>query len=271
MDHVSNCFDVGIARQKSSPENANGLKCAHLYSRCAVPFDSVLQLRFHYEDVHCVSFAKGTKRRLSDTEIEVDRRADTEAARPEELRNMTPNTAKVKGTCQRRAQQTFVPETGKRKKTKTKSTNTSAATLRSRASPRATPGLVNNQIVLPREGPLATADQRSSVPQDLASSNKGISNPPSDGQVGGKRRYSGRSRMTRNFLRIESEPLHSYDPVTIRERSAAMKMQLAAGTHSSLAMSIRTNALQNATISIDSASRVPIPEASRQQRRLIVI
>jgi hypothetical protein len=73
MDHVSNCFQVEIAQHKSSPEDDNGLKCAYLHSRCAVLFDSVLQLRFHYQDVHCVSFAKGTKRRLSDTKIEVDR------------------------------------------------------------------------------------------------------------------------------------------------------------------------------------------------------
>jgi hypothetical protein len=111
MDHVSRCFDAKIADHTSSTGTDNALKCDHLHPRCAVPLESVQKLRFHYEDVHCVSFAKGTKRPLSHTEIETGSEVEPKAGRPDTLRNMTPDKAKRKGTILQTAQCTFAHKT----------------------------------------------------------------------------------------------------------------------------------------------------------------
>jgi hypothetical protein len=103
------------ARENGSESNREGtdnaLKCDHLHLRCAVSLESVQKLRFHYEDVHCVSFAKGTKKPLSHTEIETGSEVEPKAGRPDMLRNMTPDKAKRKGTILQTAQCTFAHKT----------------------------------------------------------------------------------------------------------------------------------------------------------------
>jgi hypothetical protein len=130
--YVSKCYQDDIA-QASSLRNDKLLRCAHLRPRCGAVFESAQKLRFHYEDVHCVAFNEGTKRRLFDTEIDIDSKADMEVDGPEMLQPMTPNKTEMKGTARQRAQYTFVHQTG----TKTKATKASAATGKTTTSRRA--------------------------------------------------------------------------------------------------------------------------------------
>jgi hypothetical protein len=73
-------------------------------ARCAVLFESAQKLRFHYEDVHCASFAKGTKKPLSDAESETDCETEPDANRTPKLRKPTPDKAELKGAFVQPAQ-----------------------------------------------------------------------------------------------------------------------------------------------------------------------
>jgi hypothetical protein len=67
MTHVSDCYQRQIAAPNSSLSKDKVLKCAHPRPMCAIAPHSTQRLLFHYQDVHCVEFTKGTKRCLSDT------------------------------------------------------------------------------------------------------------------------------------------------------------------------------------------------------------
>ena len=108
MDHVSRCFDAKIVQHASSTDTDNALNCDHPHPRCAIPFESAQKLRFHYEDVHCASFAKGTKRPLSDAEREIDSEAELEADRPPKLRKPTLDKAQVKSAFVQPTRYVFV-------------------------------------------------------------------------------------------------------------------------------------------------------------------
>lgn len=152
------------------------LRCAHLHPRCAALSESAQKLRFHYEDIHCVEFNEGTKRRLSDTAIDIDSEADMEVDGPERLQPITANKAEMKGTRQR-AQYTFVHQTGE----KAKATKASAATFKKMASRRAKSQSIDVEDVVILGGHLATANAPASTSQDSTTSERGISSPASDG------------------------------------------------------------------------------------------
>jgi hypothetical protein len=108
MDHISRCFDAKIIQHASIIDTDNMLNCDHPHPRCTVPFESAKKLRFHYEDIHCASFAKGTKRPLSDAESETDCEAEPDADRPPKLRRPTPDNAKAKDTFVQPVRYVFV-------------------------------------------------------------------------------------------------------------------------------------------------------------------
>lgn len=177
MIHVSKCYQNDIAKQESSLHNKMLLRRAHLHPRCAALSESAQKLRFHYEDVHCVEFNEGTKRRLSDTEIDIDSEADMEVDGPEGLQSMTANKAEMKGTARQRAQYTFVHQTRK----KAKATKASAATFKKMTSRRAKSRSIDVEDVVVLGGHLATANAPVSISQDSTASEHGISSPASDG------------------------------------------------------------------------------------------
>ncbi|PGH00186.1 hypothetical protein AJ79_08291 [Helicocarpus griseus UAMH5409] len=75
-DHVSSCFKQRFVKGQHGPDDIVG--CTHPDKRCKQLSVSVLQLRFHFQDVHCTEVdhvrhsrgAKGVKRSLPRTDLE---------------------------------------------------------------------------------------------------------------------------------------------------------------------------------------------------------
>ena len=51
-------------------DGCKATKCPHPRPKCVKAFPSVLEMKFHLQDVHCIEFTKGVKRRRSGSEPE---------------------------------------------------------------------------------------------------------------------------------------------------------------------------------------------------------
>ncbi len=51
-------------------DGCKATKCTHPRRKCLDAFPSVLEMKFHLQDVHCIELTKGTKRRRSGSEVE---------------------------------------------------------------------------------------------------------------------------------------------------------------------------------------------------------
>ena len=51
-------------------DDCKATNCAHLRQKCVDAFPSVLELKFHLQDVHCIELTKGIKRRRSNSEVD---------------------------------------------------------------------------------------------------------------------------------------------------------------------------------------------------------
>jgi len=59
-----------IDRHIERLDDCKATKCPHPRPKCVDAFQSVLELKFHLQDVHCIELTKGTKRRRSGSEVD---------------------------------------------------------------------------------------------------------------------------------------------------------------------------------------------------------
>jgi hypothetical protein len=61
-----------IDRHIKRLDDCKATKCPHPRLKCVDAFQSVLEMKFHLQDVHCIDFTKGIKRRRSGSEVEFE-------------------------------------------------------------------------------------------------------------------------------------------------------------------------------------------------------
>lgn len=61
-----------IDRHIKRLDDCKAIKCPHSRLKCVDAFQSILEMKFHLQNVHCIELIKGIKRRRSSNEVEFE-------------------------------------------------------------------------------------------------------------------------------------------------------------------------------------------------------